>query len=132
VRPEFFYHAPGNGNLRGYTPGLGGRWLTSINLEVERVLRRSNRGPLRTASVVIFGDGALADSLAVPSTGGAAVTPLLDAGAGLRLGLRIGDVDVPLRVEFPFVVSRPQYAHNRRQGTETIEFRWLMSLERSF
>lgn len=132
VRPEFFYHAPGNGNLRGYAPGLGGRWLAALNLEVERALYRSNRGPLRSLSVVVFGDGALADSLAVPSTGGGAVTPLLDAGTGVRLGLRLGDLDVPLRVEFPFLVTRPQFAHNRRQGTETIEFRWLMSLEHSF
>jgi hypothetical protein len=132
VRSDFFYHAPGNGNLRGYAPGLGGRWLASINLEAEREVRRSSRGPLRRASVVIFGDGALADSLAVPSTSGGAVTPLFDAGAGIRLGLRIGDLDVPLRVEFPFLVSRPLYAHNQRHATGTIGFRWLMSLERSF
>jgi hypothetical protein len=132
VRSDFFYHAPGNGNLRGYAPGLGGRWLASINLEAEREVRRSTRGPLRRASLVIFGDGALADSLAVPSTGGGAVTPLFDAGAGVRFGLRIGDLDVPLRVEFPFLVSRPLYAHNQRHATGTIGFRWLMSLERSF
>ncbi len=132
VRADVFYHAPGNGNLRGYAPGLGGRWLASLNVEVERVLRHATRGPLRDVSVVVFGDGALADSLAVPSTGDGAVTPLIDAGAGVRLALRIGDLDVPLRVEFPILVSRPAYAHNRRGGTDVIEFRWLMSLERSF
>src|SRR5438034_7511182 len=26
VRPDFYYHAPGNGNLRGFRNDLGGRW----------------------------------------------------------------------------------------------------------
>ncbi|NIN10314.1 MAG: hypothetical protein GTN62_03210 [Gemmatimonadales bacterium] len=132
VRPEIFYHAPGQGNLRGYAPGLGGRWLGALNLELERMVVRRSSGLLRSASVVVFGDGALADSLAVPSAGGDFLTPLFDAGVGVRFRWRLGDLSFPLRVEVPLVVARSLFAHNTRQGTDTFEFRWLISLEPIF
>jgi hypothetical protein len=132
VRQEFFYHSPGNGNLRGYDPSVGGRWIGAVNMEFERSVWRRRSGVIRTASLVAFADGAVVDTLAARSTSGKAASLLTDAGVGVRLGLRVGDVAFPLRVEFPLFVSRPGLAHNRRQGTDKIEFRWLIGLAPSF
>lgn len=132
VRPEFFYHAPGNGNLRGYQPGRAGRWLLAANAEIERDLYRGRRGVVRSVGLVAFADVGLADSLAVPAPTGAAAVSLSDAGLGVRVELAIGDRRFPLRLEAPLYVSRPLFAHNRRQGTDPFEFRWLLSVEPIF
>ena len=132
VRPRFFYHSPGGANLRGFAPGLGGRWAAAVNLELTHSLYSNRRGVLRNASLVLFGDAGLVDTLAVASTSGDAATGLYDAGPGVRIGLHIGDLDFPLRVEFPLLVSRPEFAHNTRQGLDDLEFRWLVSLEQTF
>ncbi len=132
VRKDVFYHSPGNANLRGYAPGLGGRWIGAANLELEGDLFRRSTGPLRRVAVVLFGDGALTDTLAVRSLERRAWTPITDGGAGLRMWLRLGDIDVPVRVEFPFWVSRPALAHDTRLGTRQFQFRWLASFEPTF
>lgn len=130
VRPEVFYHSPGNGNLRGYDPSLAGRWAATVSLELERRLLAARSGPVRRVWLTLFGDGGLADSLAAPN--GDKFLKLADAGAGLRFDLRIGDLAFPLRAEFPLWVWRPELAHNRRYGTEKVEFRWLISVQPTF
>jgi hypothetical protein len=130
VRPEVFYHTPGNGNLRGYDPSLAGRWAATATLELERRLLAARSGPVRGVWLTLFGDGGLADTLAAPSPG--AVLKLADAGAGLRFDLRIGDLAFPLRAEFPLWMWRPELAHNQRYGTGKVEFRWLISVQPTF
>lgn len=132
VRPNVFYHAPGNGNLRGYAPGLGGRWIAALNLELERSLLAFRRGPLRSVGVVAFGDGAVADTLAVPSPGGSGATVLADAGVGLRFDLRVGDLQFPLRAELPLWLNRPGYAQDQRTTSKAFDFRWLISVQPIF
>ena len=89
-------------------------------------------GVLRQMSLVLFGDGAPADSLAVPSTSGSFATPVADAGVGIRFQTHIGDLDVPLRLELPLWVSRPTLAQDTKQGINPWQFRWLFSVEKSF
>jgi len=132
VGSDVFYHSPGNLNLRGYAPTLGGRWGVGLNLEVERDLVRRPKGVLRRASLVGFWDAALVDTLAVASSSGNAFKGLTDGGPGLRVWFHLGDVTFPLRVEFPLYVSSPFVAHNRKQGTAFWEFRWLVSLQPIF
>ena len=132
VRTDIIYHSPGNGNLRGFRPGIGGRWMVGGSIEVEKTVIRRNRGIFRSAAVTVFGDGALVDTLAVRSTFGNGATPVSDAGVGARFGLRIGDISFPVRVEFPFFVSEPNLAHERIPGSERLSFRWLISFQPTF
>jgi hypothetical protein len=129
---DIFYHSPGNGNLRGFRPGIGGRWMVGGSVEVERTVIRRDRGIFRSAAVTVFGDGALVDTLAVRSIFGNGVTPVSDAGVGARFGLRIGDTSFPVRIEFPFFVSEPNLAHVRLPGGEKLSFRWLISFQPTF
>lgn len=135
VRPNVYYASPGNGNLRGYAPGLGGRWIGAANLEIGKALftaQRRSRGVLRNIELVAFGDGAVVDSAAVPGAGTNLAVPLFDAGAGLRATFRVGETTFPLRIEFPLVVSKPAYAQDTHPGSDVVGFRWLFSFERSF
>ncbi|HEY2824067.1 MAG TPA: M1 family aminopeptidase [Gemmatimonadales bacterium] len=132
VRPGVFYHSPGNGNLRGYAANLGGRGMLTASGEVEAHVVTRAGGVLRRAGLVAFADGGLVDTLAVPSTSGSSLTPLADAGAGVRFALHLGDLNVPLRFEVPLWLSRPAYAQDTRQGVNSFQFRWLFSLEKSF
>ncbi len=129
---DIIYHSPGNGNLRGFRPGIGGRWMVGGSVEVEKTVVRRDRGIFRSAAVTVFGDGALVDTLAVRSTFGNGATPVSDAGVGARFGLRIGDISFPVRIEFPFFVSEPNLAHERIPGGERLSFRWLISFQPTF
>src|SRR5207302_1956509 len=40
LRPDSYYHAPGNANLRAFRRDLGGRWAVSVNGELTRSLGR--------------------------------------------------------------------------------------------
>lgn len=132
VKDGVFYHSPGNGNLRAFQPGLAGRWILAGNVEVEGYLVRANRGVLRTVSLVAFGDGALVDTLAARSFTSSAFKPLSDGGAGLRIGLQLGATVVPIRVEFPFLISDPDLAYEDVPGRTRAGFRWLISLQPIF
>ncbi len=129
---DVVYHSPGNGNLRGFRPGIGGRWMLGGTLELEKVVIRRTSGVFRSASIIGFGDAALVDSMAVSSNGGNGATPVSDAGVGARFGLRIGDIAFPIRVEFPLFVSEPDAARERLPGSERVGFRWLISFQPIF
>ena len=132
VQSDISYHSPGNGNLRGFRPGLGGRWILAGNLELERFLFRRSSGMVRSVALVAFADGAIVDTLAVRSFAGVALTPVSDGGIGARIGFRIGDLTFPLRVEFPLFVSEPRFAHETIPGKDRLGFRWLISLQPIF
>ncbi len=135
VRPDFHYHAPGNGNLRGFRSDLGGRWALTANLELARSVWRRDRGILRDVALTGFADGGLVDTLAVPPTASAAgrwYTPLYDGGVGLVTRHQIRDLSWTMRLELPLVVSRSTYARDLRPSEGRLAFRWQLSLAPSF
>ncbi len=135
VRPDFYYHAPGNGNLRGFRNDLGGRWAVTVNLELARSVWRRDRGILRDVALTGFADGGLVDTLAVaPTATGAGrwYTPLYDGGAGLVTRHQIRDLSWTMRLELPLVVSRSTYARDLRPSEGKLAFRWQLSLAPSF
>src|SRR2546425_273556 len=133
VRPDFHYHAPGNGNLRGFRSDLGGRWALTANLELARSVWRRDRGILRDVAFTGFADGGLVDTLAVrPTTSGRWYTPLYDGGVGLVTRHQIRDLGWTMRLELPLVVSRSSYARDPEAGQGKLAFRWQLSLSPSF
>ena len=133
VRPDFHYHAPGNGNLRGFRSDLGGRWALTANLELARSVWRRDRGILRDVAFTGFADGGLVDTLAVrPTTPGGWYTPLYDGGVGLVTRHQIRDLGWTMRLELPLVVSRSSYARDPEAGQGKLAFRWQLSLSPSF
>ena len=135
VRPGFYYHAPGNGNLRGYRSDLGGRWGLTANVELTRSIWGGprDRGILQDVALTGFVDGGLVDTLAVPSTPpGRAYTPLFDGGVGLVTRHRLRDLAWTMRFELPLVVSRRTYAADFRPADGRLAFRWQLSLAPSF
>jgi hypothetical protein len=133
VRPDFHYHAPGNGNLRSFRTDLGGRWALTANLELARSVWRRDRGILRDVAITGFADGGLVDTLAVPpATSGHRYTALYDGGVGLVTRHQIRDLGWTMRIELPLVVSRWSYARDLRSGEGRLAFRWQLSLAPSF
>ncbi len=135
VRPGFYYHAPGNGNLRGFRSDLGGRWALTANVELTRSVwgGRRDRGILRDVALTGFVDGGLVDTLAVSSTTpGRAYTPLFDGGVGLVTRHQLRDLAWTMRLELPLVVSRRTYAADFRPADGRLAFRWQLSLAPSF
>src|SRR2546422_7860290 len=70
VRPDFFYHAPGDANLRGFTTTAAGRWAMALNVEETKPVWTRRTGLVRAAALYGFFDGGLVDSLAIPSYNG--------------------------------------------------------------
>ena len=133
VRPDFHYQAPGDANLRGFAPGLGGRWAASANVELRRRVFRASRGMVRSVALEAFGDGGVVDSAAVVSASGTAgVTTLWDAGVGVVSTHQIGDLSWTMRIEFPLLVNRWNVAADAKPGDSRSAFRWQLSLEPSF
>ena len=129
VRPRVFYHQAGGGGLRGFHPALGARWAGTASLELARTVVSRRAGLVRRVAPGVFVDGGFVDAEAVP--GASDPLGVWDAGVGLHAILRLGELNVPLRVEFPFLVSDPASAHDQRPA-ERFGFRWLFSLEQSF
>ncbi|HWC75292.1 MAG TPA: hypothetical protein VG454_15260, partial [Gemmatimonadales bacterium] len=122
---DFHYHAPGNANLRAFSPELGGRWAVSTNLEATKRL-----GLPEGAELELFADGGIVDHEAIPSTSGKSYTALYDGGVGLVTHHKINDLGWTMRFELPFVVNRWEYAAD---GTDQrFAFRWQVSLEPTF
>ena len=134
VRPDFHYHAPGDANLRGFRPDLGGRWAAALNVEATKTLFRRGGGLFADGALAGFLDAGMVDSRAVPSaTAAKSYTSLYDAGVGLVTRHRINDLAWTLRFEVPLVVSRFDYAADWNGGNEgRLAFRWQVSLEPSF
>ncbi|MCH7717103.1 MAG: M1 family metallopeptidase [Gemmatimonadetes bacterium] len=132
VQEDLQYHSPGNGNLRGFRRGLGGRWVLAANIELERYLFRRPSGVVRSVAVVGFADGALVDTVAVRTFSGTAIKAVSDGGMGVRIGLHVGDLTFPLRIEFPFIVSDPRESYETIPGDNRLGFRWLISLQPIF
>lgn len=133
VRPDFYYHAPGNANLRGFRGDLGGRWALSLNAEVTRTLWRRDGGPLRELALEGFADGGLVDTLAVPpAQAGRWYSPLYDGGVGLVTHHQVRDLAWTMRFELPLVVYPWQEAADPRPGKARLALRWQVSLAPSF
>jgi len=133
VRPDFYYHAPGNANLRGFRSDLGGRWALSVNAEANRALWRRDGGPLRELALEGFADGGLVDTLAVPaSRAGRWYSPLYDGGVGVVTRHQLRDLAWTMRFELPLVVYPWQEAADPRPGKARLALRWQVSLAPSF
>jgi Peptidase family M1 domain len=132
VRPDFFYHAPGNGNLRGFRSDLGGRWAVTANVELTRSLWHSH-GILRDVALMGFTDRGLVDTMAVAAlTPGGRSTLLYDAGVGLVTRQQVRDLAWTMRFEVPLVVNRFDRAADEGSGNKELAFRWQVSLSPSF
>ena len=133
VRPDFHYHAPGDANLRGFRPDLGGRWAVAVNIEARKRLYRrpSGTGLLAQAAFEAFADAGIVDPRAVPpATAGQSYTTLYDGGVGLVTRHQINDLGWTMRLETPLLVNRWDYGAS---GTDKrVAFRWVLSLEPSF
>ncbi|HJQ65305.1 MAG TPA: M1 family metallopeptidase [Gemmatimonadales bacterium] len=133
VRPDFHYHAPGDANLRAFSPALGGRSAASMNVELAKRLFSRRTGLVRELAILGFADAGSVDTLAVPTTGGRRWTNLYDAGVGLVATQAIGDLTWTTRFELPFVVNRWDFAADRAGSNDgRVRFRWQVSLAPSF
>jgi hypothetical protein len=133
VRPEFQYHGPGQGNLRGFRPDLGGRWVLSVNVEAARPLFARASGVARKLGVTAFADAGLVDAAALPTfPAGTGVATLYDAGVGLHAVLELGDLGWTTRFELPLLVSRSAFAADPAGRAGRLALRWQVSLEPSF
>ena len=133
VRPDFQYQEPGDANLRGFNPTLGGRWAASLNVELTRSVITRKRGFVRDVALEGFFDGGLVDSAAVPSASGtSAATTLWDGGVGLVTTTAIHDLVWVTRFELPLLVNRWDHAADVRSGEARAAFRWSVSLAPSF
>jgi hypothetical protein len=134
VRPDFHYHAPGGANLRGFDRSLGGRWAAAVNLEVGKSITSKDRGFVRDVSLYGFADAGVVDSMAVGSSpAGDWYTALYDGGVGISSHQALGDLEWTMRLEFPFVVNRWDYAADPSANDPgRLAFRWQVSLEPSF
>jgi Peptidase family M1 domain len=132
VRPDFHYQAPGDANLRGFRPDLGGRWAVGVNIEgTQTLFQRENRDGLFNHVVFeAFADAGLVDTLAVPAVGGHSYTTLYDGGVGLVTHHRINELAWTMRFEVPLIVNRWDYAADGPD--KRVRFRWQVSLEPSF
>ena len=134
VRPDFHYHAPGDANLRGFRPDLGGRWAIALNMEGTKSIYQRGTGFLRDVSLAAFADAGVVDSLAIPTaTAGQSYTTLYDGGLGIITRHRINDLSWTMRFEMPLVVNRWDYAADGNASADgRLAFRWQVSLEPSF
>ncbi|MGE5802391.1 MAG: M1 family metallopeptidase [Gemmatimonadota bacterium] len=135
VRPDFHYHAPGDANLRGFRPDLGGRWAVALNVEGTKSVYRRATGFLRDVALEAFADAGVVDSLALPpASSGKSYTTLYDGGLGLMTRHRINDLAWTMRFEMPLVVNRWDYAADVGSPATDgrLHFRWQVSLEPSF
>lgn len=132
VRPDFNFHTPGDGDVRGFNPGISGSQVYAINLELQRpVLERPSGHLFTRVSLALFGDGALSDA----STTGVGIADDLkayaDAGIGVRAEHRIGETRFVTRLDFPIYVNRPLLAQDN-PGADRAAFRWTLGLSPAF
>ncbi len=126
---DFYYHAPGGGNLRGFSPAMSGTQVYALSVELERtVLRRPRAGLFNRVSLAAFGDGALSDAGLLPGAGPENLNAFGDAGVGLRIGHRLGQTNFVTRFDLPVFVSRPLLAQDTHPANQ-VGFRWTFSLE---
>ena len=126
---DFYYHAPGGGNLRGFSPAMSGTQVYALSLELERtILRRPRGGLFNRVSLAAFGDGAISDAGLLPGTAPGDLNAFGDAGIGVRIGHRLGQTNFVTRFDLPVFVSRPLLAQDTHPANQA-GFRWTFSLE---
>lgn len=130
LRPDVYYHAAGGGDLRGFDPRLSTEALVAINVELERtLLRRRNAKLFNRVALAAFGDAGQGIGGVTDPALGAPIRFLADAGVGIRAEHQIGQTRVTTRADFPFWVSKPALAQDRRPGSKEAGFRWTFSFE---
>jgi Peptidase family M1 domain len=132
VRPDVYYTQPGGAGLRGFDPRLSTAGAVAINAELERTLLDRPRAKLfRRVGIALFGDAghAIRDGM---FGRGDRLEFLGDAGVGIRAEHRIGETRFTTRVDFPLLVSRPEFAQDTDPGNEKAGFRWQFSFSPAF
>jgi hypothetical protein len=133
VRPDFYYHAPGGANLRGFRNDVGGRWAVGVNLELTRAVVRRKAGLLREAALEAFIDLGVADTVAVPSSPpGQWYTTLYDGGFGIVTRHQVKHVQWTMRLEAPLAVNRWDLAADYPANSKRFALRWQVSFSPSF
>jgi hypothetical protein len=133
VREGVNYHDPGDANLRGLGADAASRQAYALGVELEgRVFERGQQaGLFQRMGVALFSDGAFADGDA-DSAGHNQLTPIADAGVGLRIDHRIGQTSFQTRLDVPLWVSRPSLAQDQAPGSDPVGFRWTFSFRPSW
>jgi hypothetical protein len=122
VRPDFYYHAPGGGDLRGFDPHLSAQGLVAVNIELERALFERPKAKLfHRVAIASFADG----GQLFGDQGSSRF--LVDLGLGLRAEHRVGQTGFVTRADFPVFVNRPQFAQDTHPGNQRAGFRWSVS-----
>jgi hypothetical protein len=132
VGQDFHYHVPGGGGVRGIDPRASAASLASLNLELERtVLARPSAHLFNRVGIAAFTDIARQLGGTTPPISGV-IKVLADAGMGIRVDHRIGDTSFTTRLDFPFYMSRPELAQDRKPGDDHVAFRWTFSFQPVF
>lgn len=132
VRPDVYYTQPGGAGLRGFDPRVSSIGAAAINLELERTLLSRPQAKLfRRVGLALFGDG----GHTIKDARFRGPDPLRlvgDAGVGFRAEHRIGETNFTTRMDFPILVSRPEFAQDTDPGNEKAGFRWQFSFTPAF
>ena len=129
MRPDFYYHQPGGGNMRGYDPRLAATKAITANVQLERnLLARPRAALFQRVALTAFGDLGWADGDAAVGTAHD-MAFLGDAGVGIEADHRIGQTRFATRFDLPLYVSRPELAQDRISSGKKVGFRWLVSFE---
>ncbi|MEO8199081.1 MAG: M1 family metallopeptidase [Gemmatimonadota bacterium] len=132
VRPNFNYHTPGDGDVRGYGSGVSGSQVYAMNLELQHsIIERPGAHLFSRVSLALFGDAALTD--ANPAAPGIVedLNVFADAGIGLRAEHRIGDSRFTTRFDIPLYLNRPLLSQDN-PGTDEVKFRWALAFSPAF
>ena len=133
VGDDFAYQAPGGANVRAADFRVSAPALVAMNAELERTVRNKRNGKLfNRVGVAVFGDGAYGIGGDPQPLSGEELRFIADAGVGLRANHRIGTTSFMTRFDFPFYLSKPEYARNDFARDNEFDFRWLVSLQAAF
>ncbi|NOT10100.1 MAG: M1 family metallopeptidase [Gemmatimonadales bacterium] len=126
---DVHYHSPGGAGVRGLAAGAVATQVVSVNAELDRsVLLRSRARLFNDIRVALFGDAAYGNG-DIPRDGKGSAF-VADAGAGVRIGHRVGQTTFVTRFDFPIFVSRPRLAVNETESSA--RFRWVVSFSPAF
>lgn len=130
---DVHYHEPGGAGVRAVGSFVKAKAAVALNAELEwtAVRRAASARLARQVGVAIFWDIAWARD--EPSKGPVIDNAVVaDAGVGIRIDHRIGDIPFTTRVDFPIYLSHLSLAQDRAEGKNRIGFRYVIGFERPF
>jgi hypothetical protein len=109
----------GGAGLRGFDWRLAGNSMLAANVDLSRVLWRSQGDAAFTWRIHGFAD--------VATAGAVVARPLADAGPGLSMRGQLFDRSIALRLDAPVFVSHPDLARDASPGEQRTRFRYVLS-----